>query len=266
MNLLVGGAAVYGLFVGGLYLLQDKLIFPREAAAQAQYRLPVGSEPIEIRAEDGHRIHGNLLRAPGRSRGLVIAFSGNAWNAGDCFTFIANRLRDVDIAVFHYRGYAPSEGDPSEEALFADALQIHDTLVAGMKPEQVLTIGFSLGSGVAAYLASQRPIAGQILVTPFDSIEAVARARYKAVPVGMLLKHPFRSVDHLRDVDIPTAVIAAGNDRVVPPPRTRALVDSLRRLVMFETIPHGTHGGIYDLDIIDEMLRRALDAVTLHRT
>ena len=261
MNLFVGGVAVYGLFVGGLYFFQDRMIFPRTAAVQAQYPVPDGSEALELRAPDGHAIHGYLRRAPGRSRGLVIAFSGNAWNSRDCFTFVARRLRDVDIAVFHYRGYAPSEGEPSEEALFADALLIHDTLVTGMKPDKVVAIGFSLGSGVAAYLASKRPIDGQVLFTPFDSIEAVARERYKIVPVGLLLKHPFRSIDHLREVETPTAIVAASDDAVIPRSRTEALAASLRELVMFETVPDSTHGGIYDLEDIDEVLRRAVNAV-----
>ena len=110
-------------------------------------------------------------------------------------------------------------------------------------------------------LPSQRPIAGQILVTPFDSIEAIARRRYRIVPVSVLLRHPFRSIDHLRDVDIPTAVIAAGQDTVVPPVRTETLVRSLRHLAMYKVVPDTSHSGIYDLDIITDLLHDALDAV-----
>ncbi|MEZ5824730.1 MAG: alpha/beta hydrolase [Geminicoccaceae bacterium] len=261
MNVLIGGAAAYGLLVGGLYFMQEKLIFPRSAVGAPEHPLPDGSEKLELRTEDGQTIHGHLVRARGRSRGLLLGFTGNAWNASDCFTFLARRLHDVDIAVFHYRGYAPSEGEPAQDAFFADALRIHDTLVKGLAPERVFTVGFSLGSGVAAWLAAQRPIAGQILVTPFDSIEEIARRRYRVVPVSALLRHPFRSVDHLRDIDIPTAVIAVDDDKVVPPARTRALVRSLKRLTMYEIVPGTSHSGIYDLDIMDELLRNALDAV-----
>ncbi len=259
MNLILGGAALYGIFVGGLYLLQDHMIFRRDIAAKGSYPLPPGNERLELRASNGDRLVGNLVRATGRSRGLVIGFSGNAWNADDCTTFMAHRLKDVDIAVFHYRGYAPSEGRPSEAALFEDALLIHDTLVQGLAPKRTYAFGFSLGSGVAAYLASQRPLAGQLLVTPFDSIEAVAASRYKVVPVRYLLKHPFRSTAHLDGKPVPTAVILASDDRIVPRERSERLIAALADPVMVETIPESTHGGIYDMEAIDVLLRAALD-------
>ena len=259
MNLILGGAALYGIFVGGLYLLQDHMIFRRDIAARSSYPLPPGNERLELRAANGDRLFGNLVRATGRSRGLVIGFSGNAWNADDCTTFLAHRLRDVDIVVFHYRGYAPSEGRPSEEALFEDALSIHDTMVKGLAAKRVYAFGFSLGSGVAAYLASRRPLAGQLLVTPFDSIEAVASSRYKVVPVRYLLKHPFRSTTHLEGKPVPTAVILASDDRIVPRERSERRIEALADPVMVETIPESTHGGIYDMEAIDVLLRTALD-------
>ncbi|HRY25843.1 MAG: hypothetical protein H6852_04160 [Geminicoccaceae bacterium] len=259
MNLILGGVALYGILVGGLYLLQDSMIFRRDIAAKGSYPLPSGNERLELRAANGDRLVGNLVRATGRSRGLVIGFSGNAWNADDCTTFLAHRLKDVDIVVFHYRGYTPSEGRPSEAALFEDALLIHDTMVKGMAPERTYAFGFSLGSGVAAYLAAQRPLAGQLLVTPFDSIEAVAASRYMVVPVRYLLKHPFRSTQHLADKAVPTAVILASDDRIVPRERSERLIEALVDPVMVETIPESTHGGIYDMEMIDGLLRTALD-------
>lgn len=259
MNLILGGLALYGVYVGALYFLQDSLVFRRDIAAKGSYPLPEGNERLQLRTADGETIVGNLVRARSKSRGLVIGFSGNAWNADDCTTFIAHRLPEVDIVVFHYRGYQPSTGKPSERALFADALLIYDTLVKGMAPERVYAFGFSLGSGVAAWLAANRPLAGQLLVTPFDSIEAIAKGRYKGVPVRRLVKHPFRSIDHLRGRDIATAVILASNDTIVPAERSRQLIEVLANPVMIETIPDSTHGGIYDMAEIDTLLRRSLD-------
>lgn len=254
---LIGGLAAYGAVVGGLYLFQEGMIFPRGAARVAQYRLPPHAERIELVNPEGLRLVGNLVRATGRSRGLVLGFSGNAWNADDCTTYLAQRLWDFDLAVFHYRGYGPSEGEPSEAALFADAEFLWDTLSHGLQPERSYAFGASLGSGVAAWLGSRRPLHGLALVTPFDSIEAIARARYPFAPVRWLLKHPFRSDRHLAGRDIPVAVIAAGEDKVVPRRHTEALVRSLARPVLVETIPGVSHSGIYDSPLMDEALRRA---------
>lgn len=259
--LLIGGAAAYGLVVGGLYLMQEGLLFARAAARQPNYPLPPHSERIRLYTPDGDRIVGNLVRASRRSRGLVLGFPGNAWNADDCTVWLAQRLPDFDIVVFHYRGYAPSEGEPSEKALFADAELIYDVVVEGIRPERVYAFGASLGSGVASWLARARPLHGLLLVTPFDSVEAIARARYFFAPVKWLLKHPFRSDRHLAGLEVPVAVLMASDDQVVPRERTEALLAVVRRPVLVETIPDTTHGGIYDSPRVDPALRRAMAAL-----
>ncbi len=261
LNLILGGVAVYGAYVGALYLLQDRLVFRRDLATVPNYPLPGGTERLELRTPDGETIVGNLVRARRQSRGLVIGFSGNAWNGDDCTTFIAHRLTDVDTVVFHYRGYTPSTGTPGEAALCADALLIYDTMVKGMQPERVYAFGFSLGSGIAAYLAANRPLAGQLLVTPFDSIEAIARNRYWGVPVRYLIKNPFRSIDHLNGKPVPTAVILASEDRIVPHERSECLIRSLIDPVLVETVPDSTHVSIYDMVAIDHLLHRSFDAL-----
>ncbi len=260
-NLVLSGAALYGALVGGLYLLQESLLFPRGAAALPSLPLPGRARRQELVTPDGARLVGYLVPASGPSRGLFLGFSGNAWNVDDFTVFLANRLLDLDILVFHYRGYSPSEGTPSERALFADAKLILDTYRERLQPRRVFAGGFSLGSGVAAYLARKRPLDGLLLVTPFDSIEAVARARYPWVPVGRLLKHRFRSDRYLEGLDVPTAVIMAGHDRVVPRARTMALVERLVRPVLVETVPDCSHGSIYDQEQLDLVLRRAIDGL-----
>ena len=124
---------------------------------------------------------------------------------------------DLHVAVFHYRGYGPSTGRPSEAALLADALAIHDDLRARLQPQRIYAIGISLGSAVAACLSQQRALAGVLLITPFDSIEAIAKESYFWVPVGLLLRHRFPTIEFMAGNATPVAVIAAEQDRVVRP-------------------------------------------------
>ncbi|MDX6751624.1 hypothetical protein SH611_17600 [Geminicoccaceae bacterium 1502E] len=259
MNILIGGAALYGAVVTGLYLAQDTMLFPRHAASIATYPLPAGAERLTLQTPDGAQLTGHLVRARQPSRGLLLGFPGNAWNAQDMTVFLAHRLPDLDIAVFHYRGYAPSEGEPGEEAFYADAALIHDALVRRLEPARVVAAGFSLGSSVASWLAGRRALAGLLLVTPFDSIEAIARTRYFWAPVGRLIKNRFRSSLHLKDSDVPTAVILASRDRIVPPERSQALLRVLRCPVLVETVPHSTHNGIYDHEEFDHLLERSME-------
>lgn len=261
LNLVIGGAAAYGLAVGGLFLLQESLLFPRGAAIAPAYSLPERAERATLATAGGDRLVGALLPAAEPSRGLLLGFGGNAWNADDLLVFLARRAPDHDIVVFHYRGYAPSEGRPSEAALCSDAVLVHDWAVGRLAPRRVVAVGLSLGTAVAAHLAASRPLDGLVLVTPFDSIEAIAAERYFWAPVRALLRHPFRAAERLRGLEVPVAVITAEDDRIVPRARSEALIGALARPVLVATVPGGSHNGIYDREEFDRLLRSALEAL-----
>src|SRR5205823_3015641 len=109
---------------------------------------------------------------------LIVGFGGNAWNGQDVAQYLRELFPDDDVVAYHYRGYAPSTGAPSAEALIADAPLVYDAAVARVKPRRVIAVGFSIGSGVAAQLAAKRKLDGLILVTPFDSLKAAAQSIY----------------------------------------------------------------------------------------
>ena len=248
-----------------LWWTQERMIFPRAHVRAPAYPLPEGNRRLDLTTTDGSRLVGNHVPARRPARALLLGFAGNAWNADDFTVFLAHRLDDVEIVVFHYRGYAPSEGEPGEAALVADALAIYDFVVARPRKVPVIVAGFSIGSGVAAALACARPVDGLVLFTPFDSILAIARSRFPLFAAGFLLRHPFRSDLRLAELDVPTAVVLASDDRIVPARHSRALVRLLRRPVLVETVPASTHGGMYRMPEVDGALRRAVDAVLEER-
>jgi pimeloyl-ACP methyl ester carboxylesterase len=239
--------AAWSAVVGLLWWQQDRMIFPgwgfRTVEASGVER---PDERLVLVTPDETQLVGALHRTKSISRGLILVFGGNAEDADWRLRDFRGWLDDVDIATFFYRGYGPSGGVPSEGALVADAVLIHDRLVDQLRPTRVVAAGFSLGSGVAAQLARQRRLAGLILVTAFDSIEAMAAARYPFAPVSRLLRHPFRSDVALAGLDLPVAVIAAEHDHVVPPRHTRRLVDELEQPVQVTWIKDADHVSIYD--------------------
>ncbi len=112
-------------------------------------------------------------------------------------------------------------------------------------------IGSSLGSGVASHVAAQRPVARLVLVTPFDSLVAVAQAHYPAFPVRWLVKDRFDSVERLRGYQGDVMVIRAGRDQVVPPANTDRLIAALGRPPRVADLPeadHNTIGGDADFE------------------
>jgi hypothetical protein len=251
----------YAGIVALLYFLQTTLVFP--GAHLPSYRLNSPREPgrLELPAGDGAVLHGMWFAGARQDADLLIGFGGNAQDAEVLGQDLARDFPDLNVVVFHYRGYGPSTGKPSEAALLADAVTIYDAMVAQFRPQRVYAIGISLGSAVAAYLSKERALAGVLLITPFDSVEAIAKESYFWVPVGLLLQHRFASADFMTGNPTPAAVIAAAADRVVKPHRTEALVARLENLVFQATLQGAGHETLYQLPAYETTLEAAFGAL-----
>lgn len=252
-------AAAYLAIVAIMYLCQERLLFPAYLVVPSR-TLPHGAQHLSIDAPDGARLEGIHIPPDGggRSSTLLLVFAGNATSAQGAAELIHEIWPGHDVVAFFYRGYAPSGGLPSAQALLDDAPLIHDIVAERLEPDRIVAVGISLGSGVAAGLARQRPLAGLILVTPFDSLSATARQLYPWLPVRWLLRHDMRSADTLRSVPVPVAIVAAGSDRLVRPERTEALRRALPRLVHDATIPGTSHDGIFMHPDFPREMREAL--------
>ena len=246
-RLLGAAATLYAAIVLVMFLLQTELLFPRNAVGPAG-PLPPGTEQLELRSADGDMLRGVHIapRQPGDGkRLLVIGFAGNAWNAANAATLLHETYPQADVVAFHYRGYAPSTGSPSAAALMADAPLIYDLAVARVRPQRTLAVGFSIGTGVAAVLASERPVDGLILVTPFDSLKSVAAAWYPWLPVRVLFRHEIDAAGAIERSKARVAIISAGRDEVVPAARTEALKRRIPHLVFDRSIAGAGHNDLY---------------------
>ncbi|HYX45396.1 MAG TPA: alpha/beta hydrolase [Sphingomicrobium sp.] len=186
-----------------------------------------------------------------------MGFGGNAWNAQATALTLHALFPHRNVVAFHYRGYAPSSGRPSARALFSDSLTIFDHLLRAQAGEPVLPIGFSIGAAVAAYLARHRPVAGLILVTPFDSLEAVARDLYWWAPVGPLLRNRMPTIEFVRGSPAPTALIIAERDAIVTKRRSAPLRAAIGNLVFERAIDAG-HNDLYGHPDFAKAAREAL--------
>ncbi|HEY7748622.1 MAG TPA: alpha/beta hydrolase [Aestuariivirgaceae bacterium] len=254
----------YTLVIIAIALAQTRLLFPAGMAATSQVQLPETAHRLILTTKDGAHLHGvhippTSVRLPGAA--LLLGFGGNAWNAETLAAYLSAHVPNRDVVVFHYRGYGPSEGSPSAAALLEDALAIHDHVAATIGPDRIVTIGLSIGAGPAAYVARHRNLAGVILVTPFDSLKALAKDHYWWAPVGLLLRHHMEIAALVKEIEAPVAIIAAERDRIVPPPRTQSLRASLRRVALDRTIGGVGHNDIYDHPEFAAALHEALDAM-----
>lgn len=158
---------------------------------------------------------GYFREAPAPSR-IVLAFHGNGGEAihRDWIgAFIPTE--DVTVVLAEYPGYGARHGEPSEGAIEAAALEIYD-LVTARWQLPVTVLGESLGTGVASFVAAERPIDRLALISPFTSLVDAAKTHYPFLPVGLLLRDLFDSERRLKGVSVPLHVIHGTSDEVVP--------------------------------------------------
>lgn len=188
--------------------------------------------------------------------GAVILFPGNGDAAGLLVPSLVEAFPDRAIFVLNYRGYGGSTGQPTESTLQSDALVLFD-VVAPRHPN-VIVIGRSLGSGIAIRVAARRPVASLVLVTPYNSIEELAQDRFPIVPVHWLLVDKYESWRYAPDVHVPTLLIAAEHDRVVPRWSTEALLAQFHRgVARMIVVPDADHGSILQRPEYAVALRQA---------
>lgn len=232
----VAAAAVlcYLGLCAALFAFQRSLIYLPQPCPQAAV-----ADAVTLTV-DGAEILVTVREHAGAS--AVIYFGGNAEVVPRAVPELAEAFPDSALYLPHYRGYCGSTGSPSEEALLADALAVYD--MVRRRHDSIVVIGRSLGSAVAVYLAASRPVKGLVLVTPFDSLTAVAARHYPFFPVRLLLRDRFDSRSRAPRVAAPTLILAAERDEVVPRGSTDNLHAAFRpgvaKLVVVPGAGHNT--------------------------
>ena len=178
--------------------------------------LPV--EDVYLQATDGVKLHAWWIPAAG-AQFTFVTFHGNAGNIthrADVDSFLLSV--PVNVLAVEYRGYGRSEGSPDEQGLYRDAEAAYDYLVGqrGLAPRTIVPFGQSLGTAVAADLASKREVGALVLEAPFASSRAVARRVYPFLPgLGLLIRTKFETSEKLARVRAPVLVVHCARDPVL---------------------------------------------------
>lgn len=187
----------------------------------------------------------------------LVYFGGNAEDVSMNLASFSEAFPDHAIYLLHYRGYGGSSGSPSEEAISQDALALFDKVHAD-HPDTAVA-GRSLGSGVAVRLASQRPASRLILITPYDSLQDLAAAQFPFVPVKWLLIDKFESWRYASRISVPTLIVAAEHDEVIPRSSTEKLFTRFGKgVALLKVVPNTSHNTVSDSPVYLEALKTAL--------
>ncbi|WP_308196053.1 alpha/beta hydrolase [Nocardioides bruguierae] len=209
-------------------------MFPRR-----ETRVPVSVTDVAL------RVPGAVLRgwvthpdAPA----AVVYLGGNAEEVGAQRGVLSEELPGHAVHLMAYRGYGASSGRPSQRALVEDACAVVDEAARRYPAHPVVVIGRSLGSGVAVQVAARRALSALVMVTPFDSVAAVARDH--AGRWGGLVADTFDSASLAPRVTAPVLVVRAGEDTVVRPARTDALLSALPPGTQVVDLPQADHANV----------------------
>lgn len=248
IKVLLGAVAVYGMLVVIAYAGQRRLMyFPDPMHTLPARAGLVGVAERVLQAPDGARIIAWYGKAePGKP--TLLYFHGNGGSLAIRASRIARFMAEGwGVYMMTYRGYGGSSGRPTEINNTADARRAYHALVQaeGVAPSAIVAYGESLGTGLAARIAAELPVAGVILEAPYTSIVDVAAQAYPILPVRLILADRYETNRVITGLKVPLLILHGANDGVVPAAMGRELAHLApgpTRLVVF---PNGHHSDLY---------------------
>ncbi len=225
-----------------LFVQQRSYVFPIPADAKAAQALGAGTVTL-IETSDGEQLYAEYFPAEG-GKATVLIFHGNgsqvAWERPRAAKFVS---AGYSALLVEYRGYPGSTGAPSEAGLRMDGLAAYDWL-AGQGVSDLFINAHSLGTGVALYVASKRPVKAIALEAAYPSLVDVARDDYPIFPVGLLMRDKFPAEQWAREVTAPLLVIHGDKDKVIPVKFGAALYEKANEPKSFVTLDGAGHNNL----------------------
>jgi len=226
MWLSIAAVAVLLALVVFFHFYQKKIVFyPTKEMVMTPDEFNLAYEDVFIEVGDGDRIHGWYFPAAAsagtacEAARTVLFCHGNAGNISHRFETITY-LAELGVSqlIFDYQGYGRSSGSPSESNVYADAMAAYRWLVdeKGIRPEDIVVFGRSLGGAVAIDLASRVDCGGLIVESSFTSAVEVGKLMFPVVPVRLLLRVKFDSVNKISACSCPVIVAHSPGDELIP--------------------------------------------------
>ena len=250
-------------YCAGLVLLfakQRAMLFPiptTERTAPAAAGFPQAEEHVLTTSDDEKVIVWHVPPKPGRD--VVLFFHGN----GDSLAGLAGRFEAITadgtgLVALSYRGYAGSSGAPSEDGLLRDCAAAYAFAAERYDAQRIVAWGFSLGTGVAVAVASEHPVRKVILEAPYNSIADVAAAKFRFVPVRLLIRDPLHSDERIARVTVPLLIVHGARDQAIPIAFGERLFALAHEPKQFVRIPEGGHDDLANFGMI-ELARRFIN-------
>jgi uncharacterized protein len=245
----------YALVCAAVYTTQTSQIF-RATPLPADHRFRFPGDVVEVRIPvDDTSLHGLYFSAQ-NAKGAVLYLHGNGgtvdlWGAYGA-TYVS---RGYDALIIDYRGYGKSEGYIDGEAqLHTDMQAAYEFLKQRHPEDRIVIVGRSIGTGLAARLASQNNPRHLILESPYHSLTEIVSQQFPWLPVSLLLRYPLPTHQWLPQVRCPITVVHGTADTVVPFASARKLVDAFPGKIELVVLEGAGHVGFERLTLYQSML------------
>jgi len=262
---LLAAALIVAAGIGMRGWIVDRMLFlPTPGVEVAPEHLGIDAEEVFVTAEDGVRIHGFFVPAPGATR-AILYLHGNAGNASHRLPIGALLARlGAHVLLLDYRGYGRSEGRPDEAGVYADARAGLRHLVGprGLPERRVVLFGSSLGGAVAVELAQGRGVAGVVLESTWSTLSDVAANAFGPL-ARPFTRGRFDSLQKIGRLRAPLLFLHGDRDDIVPLALGRRLFDAAPEPKAFEILRGAGHNDTLAIGgrAYFERIRRFLDEV-----
>ena len=209
---------IYLIITFILYNSQRNLLYLPSENNYSGDQLTVSIDKIKIKSDDNIELMAWYHEKDIEKYKTILFLHGNAGTLENRIHKI-NHFSDMDInfLIISWRGFSGNKGQPTEEGLYKDARGgINWLNNKGVKQENIIIYGESLGTGVASEIAQNNSFAGVILESPFTSMVAAAKSKYPIFPIKLLLKDKYESDKKIQNIKSPILIMHGELDKIVP--------------------------------------------------
>ena len=183
----------------------------------------------------------------------LVFFHGNAGNLENRI-YKLNLIKDFDLnfLIIAYRGFSGNKGKPTERGLYEDALSALKWLKTNysIKDKDIIIYGESLGTSISIEVSQNKKYSGIILESPFTSMTDAAKHYYPYLPVSLLLKDKYDSIEKIKNINIPILVMHGKKDKIIPFEMGKKIFESANQPKFFYSPDNDDHMMNYDENLL----------------
>lgn len=252
--------ALYCLLGIGLYYGQERLLFrPVVVAPEELYAFQEPFTEFNLRLDAETNFNVIRFHTKDTAKGVVLYFHGNRENVKRYAPFAKHFTRNgYEVWMADYPGYGKSTGKMSEALLYEEALQVYKRARAEYPPNKIILYGKSIGTGIAAQLASVRDCRELLLETPYFSMVSLVRRVLWMYPLDLLMQYRFPTNEYLKKVTAPVTILHGTDDGLIAYDHALQLKKVLKPGDVFVELEKGKHNNLHTFPLFQQTIDRVL--------